>query len=59
MNKRQILKRIKETDMNLSLVREPWMAAPEKKKSQYRSLINKLLDERSELMKLRDGNKGK
>jgi hypothetical protein len=55
MNKREAVKAIKEKDEELGLLREGWMKAGEKKKARYMRMIDKGLDERSELMKIRDG----
>lgn len=45
---------IKELDEELSLLRESWISSNEPKKSKYMKMLDKALDERLELMKLRD-----
>lgn len=55
MNKREAVKAIKEKDEELGLLREGWMKAGEKNKAKYMRMIDKHLDERSDLMKIRDG----
>lgn len=51
----EIKSKIKELDQHLGLMRESWIAADPKKKSTWMSVINKALDQRLKLMKLRDG----
>jgi hypothetical protein len=55
MNKKQAIAKINETDSSLSLLRENWMSAKGRKKGQYMILLNKLLEERFDLMQIRDG----
>jgi len=57
MTKRDAIKGIKEKDEELSLLREGWLSANEKNKSKYMRMIDKHLDERLDLMKVRDEGK--
>ena len=49
-----VLSSIKSIDDKLSMAREGWADAPVDKKSKWMTTINKLLDDRLSLMKMRD-----
>jgi hypothetical protein len=54
MTSKAAIKEIKEKDEELSLLRDGWLNADAKNKSKYMRMINKHLDERFVLMKIRD-----
>lgn len=45
---------IEACDAHLKLLRESWLEAPESKKARWQALMDKALDERSHLMRIRD-----
>ena len=48
------LEQIEDTDKNIALLREKWIEEQPDKKARWMTMINKLLDERIELMAERD-----
>jgi hypothetical protein len=52
--KEQILEKIKQVDEKLSILRESWADSKPEKRASWMIKINQVLDERIELMKLRD-----
>ncbi len=49
-----ILNRIEKIDEKLSILRESWQDADEKKKDKWMKMINEQLDQRLTLMSIRD-----
>ena len=54
MNKKEAKAKIKELDEQISVLRDSWMTSVGAKKNKLLSIINKMLDERIDLMKIRD-----
>ena len=54
MNKKEAKSKIKELDEQISVLRDSWMTSVGAKKNKLLSIINKMLDERIDLMKIRD-----
>lgn len=50
----EILSSIKKIDEKLSILRESWQDADEKKKDKWMKMINEQLDQRLTLMSIRD-----
>jgi hypothetical protein len=53
--KNEAVAKIAEIDVDLSTLREAWVAAKPKNKNSCMRLINRSLDERLTQMKIRDG----
>ena len=49
------LQQIAQVDEKLTILRESWMDSAPEKKSHWMAKIDAALDERSKLMKIRDG----
>jgi hypothetical protein len=56
-SQRQAIKDIEKLDDSLDLLRENMAVCSEKNKPRYMGLIDKVLDERLDLMSIRDGKK--
>jgi len=54
MNKESTVKEIEKVDEKLSILRESWMDSKREKKKSWFEKINAALDERIDLMKIRD-----
>jgi hypothetical protein len=52
--KEQILEKIKQVDEKLSILRESWADSKPEKRISWMIKINQVLDERLELMKMRN-----
>jgi hypothetical protein len=52
--KDQILAQIKQVDEKLSILKESWADSKPEKRTSWMIKINQVLDERLELMKMRD-----
>ncbi len=52
-----VIEEIADLDKTISMIREIWLDVKPEWKDKYVDRLNKLLDERSRLMKLRDAQK--